>query len=82
MVYVALHTKLSLSYLEDRKQFVHVNNYNSETLNVYCGVPQGSHLGPTLFSMYIYDICTVSQIFKFILFADDTNKLYSVVIVT
>ena len=65
--------KWLLSYLEDRKQFVHFNNYNSETLNVSCGVPQGSILGSKLFSMYINDICKVSKIFKFILFADDTN---------
>ena len=39
------------SYLEDRKQFVQFNNYNSDTLKVYCGVPQGSILGPKLFIM-------------------------------
>ena len=32
-------------------------------------------LGPTLFIMYINDICKVSQVFKYILFADDTNLL-------
>ena len=28
--------KWLLSYLKDKKQFVHFNNYNSETLNVSC----------------------------------------------
>ena len=32
-------------------------------------------MGPKLFIMYINDICKVSQVFKYILFADDTNLL-------
>ena len=38
---------------------------------------QGSVLGPRLFILYINDICNVSTILKFVLFADDTNILYS-----
>ena len=34
-------------------------------------------LGPRLFILYINDICNVSKILKFVLFADDTNILYS-----
>ena len=63
------------SYLENRKQFVSFNNCHSEILNVSCGVPQGSIFGPKLFIMYINDICKLSQVFKYILFADDTNLL-------
>ena len=63
------------SYLENRKQFVNFNNCDSEILNVSCGVPQDSILGPKLFITYINDICKVSKVFKFILFADDTNIL-------
>ena len=32
-------------------------------------------MGPKLFIMYINHICKVSQVFKYILFADDTNLL-------
>ena len=61
------------SYLENRKQFVSFNICHSEILNLSCGIPQGSILGPKVFIMYINDICKVSQVFKYILFADDTN---------
>ena len=61
------------SYLSNRKQFVSFDDFNSNLMNISCGVPQGSILGPSLFILYINDICNVSKILKFVLFADDTN---------
>jgi len=61
------------SYLSNRKQFVQINDIRSNRLNILCGVPQGSILGPKLFILYINDICNVSDIMRLILFADDTN---------
>ena len=64
------------SYLTDRKQYVSVCGNTSETLQINCGVPQGSVLGPLLFVLYIDDLAKVSKKLKFFLFADDTNIYY------
>jgi hypothetical protein len=65
------------SYLNDRKQYVSINNTVSNQMAVTCGVPQGSVLGPLLFLLYINDMVNCSTLLKFILFADDTNIFYS-----
>ena len=64
------------SYLSCRNQFVQYNGYNSSSLDIACGVPQGSILGPLLFLVYINDLCNVSKVLELILFADDTNIFY------
>ena len=61
------------SYLSNREQYVSVNGYNSNNLNVTCGVLQGSVLGPLLFLIYINDIPNTSSKLAFYLFADDTS---------
>ena len=65
------------SILQNRLQYVSIEDNNSDLLNVICGVPQGSILGPKLFILYINDLCNISTLLKFILFADDTNLFCS-----
>ena len=57
----------------DRKQYVVIGDHSSDMLDMTCGVPQGSVLGPILFIIYINDICNVSDVVQCVLFADDTN---------
>ena len=50
-----------------------MGEHMSSCLDIACGVPQGSVLGPILFILYINDICKTSKNLQFVLFADDTN---------
>ena len=64
------------SYLKGRKQYVFYNGETSDVLEITCGVPQGSVLGPLLFLIYINDLPNISEKLQFFLFADDTNIYY------
>ena len=54
-------------------QYVEINNERPSCLDIKTGIPQGSIIGPFLFLIYMNDILNVSQAFRFILYADDTN---------
>ena len=65
------------SYLSGRFQKVVVGNANSSAVPLSCGVPQGSILGPTLFTLYttpLGKIC-IKHAVTYHLYADD-QQLY------
>ena len=45
------------NYLTDRKQYIVVNGTSSTLADVEFGVPQGSHIGPSSFSVNVNDMC-------------------------
>ena len=59
------------SYLTERRQCVKLNNIISDILPITYGVPQGSILGPILFSIYINEIADIVNC-GIVLYADDT----------
>ena len=65
------------SFLSNRYQYVKYNNSNSSMQEINCGVPQGLILDPLLYLLYVNDMDNGSRLLQFILFADDTNILYS-----
>ena len=64
------------SYLSNRQQYVEFNGVSSESLEIKCGVSQGSILGPLLFLLYTNDLCNASKVVDFIIFADDRNLFF------
>ena len=72
------HTLLS-SYLSDRFQSVSIRSHCSDQHPLLYGVPQGSVLGPLLFTLYTTPLASLlenSQI-SFHLYADDTQLYIS-----
>ena len=62
------------SYLNNPKQDVEFEDTKSEIRPITVCVPQGSILGPLLCIIYINDFSQASNIFKFIVYADDSTR--------
>lgn len=67
---------LRTSYLSNRSQHVELDGTKSDYRSIITGVPQGSILGPLLFTIYINYINRACSSLDSILYADDTTLLF------
>ena len=63
------------SYLSNRNQRVRINSTLSEALPLVSGIPQGSIMGPLLFTIYVNDLSNVPRNCSTKCYVDDT-KIY------
>ena len=75
-------SKWICSYLEDISQYVQFIVMKPGLQNVTSGVPQVSIFGPKLLLLNINNICNVSNMLDFILYADDTSVFMNMEILT
>ena len=63
--------KLLDNYLRNRHQFV------AFKISIRIRIPQGSILGPLFFSIYINDVIKLSNIFNYLMYADDRTLYFN-----
>ena len=80
-LYLMGFTNLSLkwiySYLTNRKQTVLFKNCYSRSIDVLSNLPQCSHLGPLLFSLFINDLRDMIHYSNFLMYINDVKIFLS-----
>ncbi len=66
--------KLLCDFLDDRIAQIKVANYLEQDFPLNCGVPQGSDLSPTLFTIYTSDAINVVRGTN-VTYADDVTQI-------
>ena len=72
------------SYLNSRKQRIKIDGHLSDAFQLPCGVPEGSVLGPLLFTLYTTPLSSVLSKFNVAhhLYADDTESYWNLTLGT
>jgi len=70
--------KLMQSYISNRTQYIELDNIKSDVLEITCGVPQGSILGPLLFIIYMNDLPYITKCLTPVIYADDTTMFTTI----
>ncbi len=65
------------NYINNSTQPVRLNVIASSNLSINYGVPQGSILGPILFSIYVNDMSSCLNDCVLVQYADDTQFLHT-----
>jgi len=66
------------SYITGRNQFVSILGTSSKSFVTTSGVPQGGHLSPLLFSLFVNSISLQLKQVKFLLYADDIKIFHKI----
>ena len=65
------------SSFSDRNQFISSQDISESCLDIICGVPQGSRLGPPFFLIYVKELFKALNPLIEVMFADDTKLILS-----
>ena len=68
-------TRILSNFLINRKAYISLPTHNGQSFNIYSGVPQGSSLSPTLYTIYTADTPQPAHNAYHVMYADDITQI-------